>query len=77
MEELTVKCNGVPMMFVTKLHPTSIRFWQSHLETNLKGSKREKENNRRLEICDRSQEGIAQRQKKNILRLPDWIGYVS
>ena len=26
MEELTVKCNGFPMMFVTKLHPTSIRF---------------------------------------------------
>ena len=38
---------------------TSIRFWQS--------PPWEKENNRQLEICDRSQEGIVQRQKKKHL----------
>ena len=70
-----MKCNGFPM-FVTKLHPTSIRFWQSHLGTNSKGSKGEKENDRRLEICDRSQEGSLQRQQKTSLRLPSWMGYV-
>ena len=63
-----MKCNGIPM-FVTKLH--------RYIHPLLAVSPWEKENNRQLEICDRSQEGIVQRQKKDILRLPNWICVLS
>lgn len=79
MEELAVKCNGFPMMFVTKLHRytqlpsafgslTSGRTWRDPR------GKRKIIDGWRYVIVPRR---VVYKGKKNILRLPDWICVLS